>query len=69
MTVRNKAPESQFAYVVVAARRARQLLAGAPPLVDSPQARQATRVAQQELRRGLLQYDAPAGPGEEEEEE
>lgn len=68
MTVRNDAPESQFAYVVVAARRARQLMAGAPPLVDNPQSRQPTRVAQQELNRGLLQYDAPSGPGEDEEE-
>jgi DNA-directed RNA polymerase subunit omega len=68
MTVRNEAPESQFAYVVVAARRARQLMAGAPPLVENPHSRQATRVAQQELRRGVLQYDIPARPGEEEEE-
>jgi DNA-directed RNA polymerase subunit omega len=65
MTIKNDAPESQFAFVVVAARRARQLMAGAPPLVDNPQSRQATRVAQQELRRGMLQYDAPAGPGDE----
>lgn len=69
MTVRNDAPESQFAFVVVAARRARQLMGGAPPLVENPQSRQATRVAQQELMRGLLQYDAPVRPGENEEEE
>ncbi|HVC00516.1 MAG TPA: DNA-directed RNA polymerase subunit omega [Candidatus Dormibacteraeota bacterium] len=67
MTVRNEAPESQFVYVIVASRRARQLMAGAPPLVDNPQSRQATRVAEQELQDGLLQYDAPPGPGEEEE--
>ena len=36
MTVQTKAPESQFAYVVVlAARRARQIMAGAPPLMDN----------------------------------
>jgi DNA-directed RNA polymerase subunit omega len=69
MTVKNEAPESQFAYVVVAARRARQLMAGAPPLVDNPQSRLATRIAQQELRHGLLQYDAPARPGEDETDE
>jgi len=34
MTVLTKAPESQFAYVVLAARRARQLMAGAPPLIE-----------------------------------
>lgn len=69
MSVKNDAPDSLFAFVVVAARRARQLMAGAPPLVDNPQSRQATRVAQQELRRGLLQYDAPSRPGEDEAEE
>ncbi|HVB35315.1 MAG TPA: DNA-directed RNA polymerase subunit omega [Patescibacteria group bacterium] len=69
MTVRNEAPECLFTYVVVAARRARQLMAGAPPLIDNTQSHQATRVAQEELQRGLLQYDAPLGPGEVEEEE
>ena len=69
MTARNDAPEGQFAFVVVAARRARQLMGGAPPLVEHPQSRQATRVAQQELRRGLLQYDAPSRSGENEDEE
>ena len=69
MSVKNEAPESQFAYVVVAARRARQLMGGAPPLVDNPKSRQPTRVAQQELKRGLLEFDIPARPGEDEEEE
>ncbi len=32
MTMQTKAPESQFAYVVLAARRARQIMAGAPAL-------------------------------------
>lgn len=69
MSIRNEAPESQFAYVIVAARRARQLMGGAPPLVDNPESRQPTRIAQQELRQGLLQFDAPPGPTESEEEE
>ncbi len=69
MTVKSQAPVSLFAYVVVASRRARQLLAGAPPLVDNPKSHQPTRVAQQELKRGLLEFDIPARPGEEEEEE
>ena len=68
MTVKTEAPESLFAYVVVASRRARQLMAGAPPLVDSTKSRQPTRLAQQELKRGLLEFDIPARPGEEEEE-
>jgi len=69
MTVKSQAPVSLFAYVVVASRRARQLLAGAPPLVDNPKSHQPTRVAQQELKRGLLEFDIPARPGEDEEEE
>jgi DNA-directed RNA polymerase subunit omega len=69
MSVKTEPPDSQFAYVVVAARRARQLMNGAPPLVDNPKSRQATRIAEQELIRGLLQFEIPARPGEEEEEE
>ena len=36
MAVSREAPESQFAYVVVAARRARQLMMGGRPMVDKP---------------------------------
>ena len=36
MNVLTKAPESQFAYVVLAARRARQIMAGAPPMLENP---------------------------------
>lgn len=68
MPVTNQPPESVFAYVVVAARRARQLMAGAPPLVENPRSRQPTRVAQQELQGGMLQFDLPARPGDEEAE-
>lgn len=57
MTVQSKAPESQFAYVVLAARRARQLMAGAPPLVENPRTQKATRVACDELDHGLLEFD------------
>lgn len=69
MSVKKEAPESQFAYVIVAARRARQLLSGAPPLVDNPKSRQATRVAEQELKRGQLEFEIPARPGDDDEEE
>jgi len=57
MVVSREAPESQFAYVVVTARRARQLMMGGRPLVDNPQARKNTRIAEEELRRGLLEYE------------
>ena len=59
MTVQTKAPESQFAYVVLAARRARQIMAGAPPLVENPKTLKATRLACEELEHGLLEYDLP----------
>jgi DNA-directed RNA polymerase omega subunit len=58
MSVFSKAPESQFAYVVVAARRARQLMMGGRPLVDNPRSRKNTRIAEEELQKGLLEYDA-----------
>jgi DNA-directed RNA polymerase omega subunit len=59
MTVQTKAPESQFAYVVLASRRARQLMAGAPPLLENPKTQKATRVACEELEHGLLEFDVP----------
>jgi len=57
MTVLTKAPESQFAYVVLAARRARQLMAGAPPLMENPRTLKPTRIACEEVENGLLEYD------------
>jgi DNA-directed RNA polymerase omega subunit len=57
MSVQTKAPESQFAYVVLAARRARQIMAGAPPMVDNVRSQKATRIACEEVTQGLLEYD------------
>jgi DNA-directed RNA polymerase omega subunit len=57
MTVQTKAPESQFAYVVLAARRARQIMAGAPPLIENPRTFKATRIACEELEQGLIEYE------------
>jgi len=57
MTVTTKAPESQFAYVVLAARRARQIMAGAPPLIENPRTFKATRIACEELENSLVEYD------------
>lgn len=59
MSVESKVPESQFAYVVLAARRARQLMAGAPPLVENPRTQKATRIATEELDQNLLEYELP----------
>ena len=57
MSVQTKAPESQFAYVVLAARRARQLMAGAPPMIENPRTAKATRIACEEVDMGLVEYD------------
>lgn len=54
--------DSHFRYVLVAARRARQLQNGAEPLVPS-RSRKACRVAQEEIEAGKVGYvkqeDAP----------
>jgi len=69
MAVQTKAPESQFAYVVLAARRARQIMAGAPPLVESVRTQKATRIACEEVNQGLVEYDFnEPGTGDEDKE-
>jgi DNA-directed RNA polymerase subunit K/omega len=42
---------------VLAARRARQIMAGAPPLLENPRTLKATRIACEELENGLIEYD------------
>jgi DNA-directed RNA polymerase subunit omega len=53
--------DSKFRYILVAAKRARQLQAGARPLIQSTEKR-LTRVAQQEVAAGLVPIEllAPA---------
>jgi DNA-directed RNA polymerase omega subunit len=60
-------PDSQFAYVVVVSRRARQLMIGGRPMVDNPRSRKTSRIAEEELLLGLLEYSLPevADPAEE----
>jgi DNA-directed RNA polymerase omega subunit len=62
MTVQTKAPESQFAYVVLAARRARQIMAGAPPLMENPKTQKPTRVACEELEHSLIEFEFTEPP-------
>jgi len=59
MAVFKQAPDSKFAYVVVVARRARQLMVGGRPLLDNPKSRKTSRIAEEELQQGLLEYDMP----------
>jgi len=47
--------DSKYRYILVAARRARQLESGAPALVDS-RSRKACRVAQDEMDAGKVSY-------------
>ena len=47
--------DSNYRYVLVAARRARQLAGGAPPLVETS-ARKACRIAREEIAAGKVQY-------------
>ncbi len=58
--------DSNYRYVLVAARRARQLSTGAPPLVTTT-ARKPCKIAQEEIDAGKIQFtvkgkDAPAVP-------
>jgi DNA-directed RNA polymerase omega subunit len=69
MAVSREAPDSQFAYVVVVARRARQLMIGGRPLLDNPRARKNTRIAEEELQQGLLEFELPEVPEEFEEKD
>jgi DNA-directed RNA polymerase subunit omega len=50
--------DSNYRYVLVAARRARQLSGGAPPLVTT-NARKACKIAQEEIDAGKIQYVKP----------
>jgi DNA-directed RNA polymerase subunit omega len=64
--------DSNYRYVLVAARRARQLAGGAPPLVTT-NTRKVCRVAQEEIAAGKVQYglkteDAPAAEAPQESE-
>jgi DNA-directed RNA polymerase omega subunit len=68
MPVMTGVPDSQFAYVVVVSRRARQLMIGARPLVENPRSRKISRIAEEELQMGLLEYSLPDLPDAEEQE-
>ena len=50
--------DSNYRYVLVAARRARQLSGGAPVLVNTT-SRKVCKIAQQEIDAGKVQYVKP----------
>ena len=51
--------DSNYRYILVAARRARQLQSGARPLVDTS-SRKPCRVARDEIRAGKVKWFIPA---------
>lgn len=55
--------DSNYRYVLVAARRARQLAGGAPPLVET-NARKVCRIAREEIAAGKVQYTVKDGAAE-----
>jgi DNA-directed RNA polymerase subunit omega len=48
--------DSKFRYIIVAAKRTRQLQAGARPMVTA-QSRKYTRIAQEEVNLGLVKFE------------
>ena len=62
MPVSNEVPESLFAYVIVAGKRARQLMSGASPLIANPRSHKSTRIAMEELNARQLEYQTPEPP-------
>ena len=50
--------DSEYRYVLVAARRARQLQNGARPVVE-PHSRKACRIAEEEIKAGMVKWEIP----------
>jgi len=51
--------DSKYRYVLVAARRARQIQNGAPPVVE-PHSHKACRIAEEEINAGKVKWTIPA---------
>jgi len=54
--------DSNYRYVLVAARRARQIQNGAHPVVD-PHSRKPCRIAEEEIQAGKVKWEVPATGG------
>ena len=53
--------DSNYRYILVAARRARQLQGGAPPVIDT-HSRKPCRIAQDEIKAGKVKWLIPEMP-------
>lgn len=51
--------DSNYRYILVAARRARQLQGGAPPVIETS-SRKPCRIAQDEIKAGKVKWIIPA---------
>ena len=56
--------DSKFRYVILASKRAKQLLKGAKPKIKS-ESKNLIRVAQQEVKQGLIEFEIIENPVEE----
>ena len=63
MVASTEPKDSKFRLILIAAQRARQLQGGARPLIHTT-ARKPTRIAQEELRAGVLPYEVLAPSAE-----
>jgi DNA-directed RNA polymerase subunit omega len=53
--------DSNYRYILVAARRARQLQGGAPPVIETG-SRKPCRIAQDEIQAGKVKWTIPEAP-------
>ena len=53
--------DSNYRYILVAARRARQLQGGAPPVIETL-SRKPCRIAQDEIKAGKVKWVIPEAP-------
>jgi DNA-directed RNA polymerase subunit omega len=63
-TIPDDEEQSTYRFIIVAAKRARQLQGGARPALPTS-AKKATVIAAEEVRRGLVKYELLPAPGEE----
>lgn len=63
-TIPDDADQSTYRFIIVAAKRARQLQGGARPILPTS-AKKPTVIAMEEVRRGLVKYTLTRPPGEE----
>ena len=65
-TIPDDPDQSTYRYIIVAAKRARQLQGGARPVLPTS-SKKSTVIAMEEVRRGLVKYYLPGQEAQEEE--